>query len=480
MLNDAAGTKAARTATAELRGIFGDRLATSRAVCEQHGNTTTWIATEPPDAVVFPRSTDEVRAIARICSGLGVPMIPFGTGTSFEGHVNAPLGGICIDFREMNAILAVHPEDFDCVVQPGVTRVQLNQHLRDTGLFFSVDPGADASVGGMASTRASGTTTVRYGTMKDNVLAMKAVLPNGDLMTTGRRARKSAAGYDLTRLLVGAEGTLGIITELTLRLHSLPEAVSSGLCPFPSIERACQAAIAGIQAGIPAARVEFADEVMIRACNSYSKIDLPETPTLFLEFHGSDASVIEQAERFGDIVRDFDGGAFEWATRTEDRARLWQARHDAFWAMRSFRAGAKVIVTDVCVPISCLAVSVAEAKRDLDENRLIGPIVGHVGDGNFHVGVLVMMDDADEVARAGGFMDRLAERAIAMEGTCTGEHGIGTGKMRFLEPELGGAAVRVMQAIKQALDPSGIMNPGKILPPWGRVEEHVDRRDSAF
>ena len=344
---------AVERAIAELAAAFGNRLVTSRAVREQHGNmTTTWLASEPPDAVIFPQSAEDVQRAVRICGRHRAPVIPFGTGTSFEGHVNAPLGGVSLDFKDMNRVLAVHAEDFDCVVEPGVTRKQLNEHLRDQGLFFPVDPGADASLGGMASTRASGTTAVRYGTMKDNVLAMKAVLANGEFISTSRRARKSSAGYDLTRLIVGAEGTLGVITEMTLKLHGIPEAISSGVCPFPSIKVACDAAIAAIQAGIPVARVELLDEVQVRSCNTYSKLAMPETPMLFLEFHGSDRGVAEQSERFGEIVREFDGGPFEWATKPEDRTRLWQARHDVFWANAAFRPPARAVWTDVCVPIS--------------------------------------------------------------------------------------------------------------------------------
>jgi len=454
---------AVQAAVAELTQIFGSRLVTSRAIREQHANTTTWIVAEPPDAVVFPLSNDEVQQTVRICAQNRVPIIPFGTGTSFEGHVNAPFGGVCIDFKDMNRMLAVHAEDFDCVIEPGITRKRLNEHLRDQGLFFPVDPGADASLGGMASTRASGTTAVRYGTMKDNVLALKVVLPNGEIMSTSRRARKSSAGYDLTRLIVGAEGTLGVIVELTLKLHGIPEAVASGVCQFPSIKAACDAAIAAIQAGIPMARIELLDEVQVRACNAYSNLSLAEASMLFLEFHGTDASVAEQSERFGEIAREHGSLAFEWATKSEDRARLWQARHDVFWAMQSFRKGARLVVTDVCVPISRLAECVTETKRDIEESGLIAPIVGHAGDGNFHAGVAVMMDDAEEVARAHAFIERLAERSLAMEGTCTGEHGIGQGKKQFLEPEHGAAAVEAMRAIKSALDPGNIMNPGKIF-----------------
>jgi len=450
-------------AVAELTTGFGNRVVTSLAVREQHANTTTWIAPEPPDAVVFPQSTEDVQRIVGICARLRVPIVPFGTGTSFEGSVNAPFGGVSIDLKDMNRVLAVHTEDFDCVVEPGVTRKRLNDHLRDQGLFFPVDPGADASLGGMASTRASGTTAVRYGTMKDNVLAMKVVLPNGELMSTSRRARKSSAGYDLTRLVVGAEGTLGVITEMTLKLHGIPEAVSAGVCPFPSIQACCDAAITAIQAGIPMARVELLDEMQVRVCNAYSKLAMPEQPMLFLEFHGTQSGVAEQAERFGDIAREFGGGPFEWSKEAEDRTRLWQARHDVFWALRSYRAGAKVLVTDVCVPISRLAECVSETKRDIEASGIVAPLVGHVGDGNFHTAVLVMMEDGQEVARAKAFSDRLAERALAMEGTCTGEHGIGQGKKHFLVPEHGSAAVNAMRAIKRALDPDGIMNPGKIV-----------------
>ena len=450
-------------AIAELETAFGNRVVTSQAVREQHANTTTWVAGEPPDAVVYPQSANDVQQIVRICARHRAPVIAFGTGTSFEGHVNAPYGGVSIDLKDMNRIIAIHPQDFDCVVEPGVTRKQLNDYLRDQGLFFPVDPGADASLGGMCSTRASGTTAVRYGTMKDNVLALKVVRPDGELMTTSRRARKSSAGYDLTRLMVGAEGTLGIITELTLKLHGLPEATASAVCRFPSIQAACDAAITAIQTGIPIARVELLDEIQVKVCNTYSKLGLPEEPTLFLEFHGTQASVTEQSERFGDIAREYGAGSFEWSARPEDRTRLWQARHDIFWALRGYRAGAKVVVTDVCVPISRLAECVTETKRDAETSGIIAPIVGHVGDGNFHASVMVMMEDPEEVAAAKAFVDRVAERALAMEGTCTGEHGIGEGKKHLLEPEHGAAAIDVMRAIKRALDPDNIMNPGKIV-----------------
>src|SRR5437773_4681331 len=333
--------KASKPAVAALAAKFGNRLVTSQAVREQHGNTTTWIENQPPDAVVFPQSTEDVQEAVRICAAHRLPVIAFGTGTSLEGHVNAPYGGVSIDFRDMDRVLAVNSQDLDCVVEPGLTRKQLNEHLRDQGLFFPLDPGADASLGGMAATRCSGTNAVRYGTMKDNVLALKVVLANGDLMTTGRRAKKSSAGYDLTRLMVGAEGTLGVITELTLKLSGIPEAISSGVCPFPSLEAACNAAIATIQFGVPVARIELLDELQVKATNLYSKLTLPEVPMLFVEFHGSPAGAAEQAERFGEIARDLGGGPFEWATKPEDRSRLWQARHDAYWAGRALRPGAQ-------------------------------------------------------------------------------------------------------------------------------------------
>jgi D-lactate dehydrogenase (cytochrome) len=350
------------------------------------------------------------------------------------------------------------------VVEPGITRKQLNEHLRDQGLFFPLDPGADASLGGMAATRCSGTNAVRYGTMKDNVLALKAVLANGELMTTARRAKKSSAGYDLTRLLVGSEGTLGVITELTLKLSGIPEAISAGHCRFPSVEAACNAAIATIQSGIPVARIELMDELQVKATNLYSKLSLPEAPMLFVEFHGSPAGVAEQSERFGEIARDLGAGSFEWAMKSEDRTRLWQARHDAYWAGRGLRPGAQAVATDVCVPISRLAECVTETQRDIAAHGLVAPILGHVGDGNFHLTLLVDMADIDEVNVAKMVCERVVERALAMDGTCTGEHGVGQGKMKYLAHELGETTLEAMVAIKRALDPHNIMNPGKIVP----------------
>lgn len=446
-----------------LAALLGNRLVTSQAVREQHGHTLTWIANQPPDAVAYPQTVEDVVAIVRLCAGHGVPVIPFGTGSSLEGHVNAAHGGVSIDTSMMKGIIAVHEEDLDCVVEPGVTRKELNEHLRDKGLFFPIDPGADASIGGMTATRASGTNAVRYGTMKDNVIALEVVTASGEVITTARRARKTSAGYDLTRLFVGSEGTLGIITKITLKLHGIPEAISAATCSFPSIKAACDTAILTIQTGLPVARIELMDEVQVRACNAYSKLSMPEKPLLIVEFHGTEAAVEEQVQRFGDIAAEFGGGEFQWATKPEDRTRLWQARHDVYWAGRTLRPGAQPIATDVCVPISRLADCVVETQEDIASIGLIGPIVGHVGDGNFHVGPLVMLDDPHEMKLAKEFLVRLAERAIRMDGTCTGEHGVGSGKMKYLEKELGGGTLDMMRAIKRALDPDNIMNPGKIV-----------------
>ncbi len=455
--------QAVAAAVRALTAKFGNRVVTSQAVREQHANTTTWIANEPPDAVVFAQTTEDVQDIVRICAAQRVPVIPFGTGTSLEGHVNAPHGGVSIDLHDMNRVLKVNAEDLDCVIEPGVTRKALNEYLRDQGLFFPIDPGADASLGGMAATRCSGTNAVRYGTMKDNVLSLKVVMADGELMTTARRAKKSSAGYDLTRLMVGSEGTLGVITELTLRLAGIPEAIAGGVCPFPSVEAACNAAIMTIQSGIPVARIELLDEVQVRATNLYSRLTLPEVPMLFVEFHGSSAGVAEQSERFGEIAGDLGGGPFEWTAQGEDRTRLWQARHDAYWAGRGLRPGAQAIATDVCVPLSRLAQCVTDTQRDIAEHGLVAPILGHVGDGNFHLTLLVDMTDAAEVNAAKGLCERLVDRALAMDGTCTGEHGVGQGKMKYLPAEHGAAALAAMAAIKRALDPQGIMNPGKIV-----------------
>lgn len=450
------------TAIGILKQRFGDRLQTGASVREQHGHTTTWIENQSPDAVIFATSTEEVAEIVATCAAHKVPVIPFGTGTSLEGHVNAPAGGVCIDLGQMNRILAVNEGDLDCIVQPGVTREQLNTHLRDKGLFFPIDPGANASLGGMAATRASGTNAVRYGTMKDNVLSLEAVMPDGRIIRTGHRAKKSSAGYDLTRLLIGAEGTLGVITQLTLRLHGIPEAITSARCSFPSVDAACQAVMATIQYGVPVARIELLDQLSVRAANAYSGLDLPETPLLLLEFHGSDAGAAEQAETFGDIADEFGGTGFAATATVEERNKLWQARHDMYWASLQLRPGARGISTDVCVPISRLAECVTAAQDKAAELGLLAPVVGHVGDGNFHTLLLIDMDSPDEVAKAEDFVGWLNDLAISMEGTCTGEHGIGQGKKPYLTRELG-PAVDYMRAIKAALDPHNIMNPGKIV-----------------
>lgn len=446
-----------------LHRMFGNRCVTSQAVRDQHANTLTWTVTQAPDAVVYPQTTEEVAQTVRLCAEHRVPVIAFGTGTSFEGHTNAPHGGVSINTSMMKRVIAVHPEDLDCVVEPGLTRKELNEHLRDQGLFFPIDPGADASLGGMVATRASGTNAVRYGTMKDNVLALKVVMPNGEVVKTASRAKKTSAGYDLTRLIVGSEGTLGVVTEITLRLQGIPEAISAGVCAFPTVKAACDASILTIQSGIPVARIELVNELQIRACNGYSKLSLPERPHLFVEFHGTEASVKEQAESFGAIAKELGAEGFEWTTRPEERNKLWQARHDVYWSALSLRPGATSIATDVCVPLSRLAQCVEETRLDAESVGLMAPMVGHVGDGNFHVQPLIMQDDPEEVAKAQGFVERLVERALAMEGTCTGEHGVGQMKMKYLEREHGLPALDMMRAVKRAIDPDGIMNPGKIV-----------------
>jgi D-lactate dehydrogenase (cytochrome) len=459
-----AAPKAAVAAVVEaLSTRFGNRLVTSDAVRVQHAHTLTWIDNQPPDAVVYPQSGVEVADIVRVCAQQRVPVIPFGVGTSLEGHVNAPFGGISIDTSMMKRIVAVHPEDLDAVVEPGVTRKELNVHLRDQGVFFPIDPGADATIGGMASTRASGTNAVRYGTMRDNVLALRVVTASGETVCTARRGKKSSAGYDLTRLFVGSEGTLGVITEITLKLAGIPEAISAGVCPFPTVRAACDTVIATIQSGLPIARIELLDGLQVRACNLHSHLGLPETPMLFVEFHGSEAAVKEQAQRFGELAGEFSGGPFDWATTAEERTRLWQARHDVYWATNLLRPGARPLATDVCVPISRLADCVEATQRDIAATGLVAPIVGHVGDGNFHVGALVDMTNPQEVRAARAFCDRLVVRALAMDGTCTGEHGIGQGKMAYLERELGAEALALMATIKRSLDPLNIMNPGKVV-----------------
>jgi D-lactate dehydrogenase (cytochrome) len=391
-----------------------------------------------------------------------VPVIPVGTGTSLEGHVTAPAGGISVDMSRMDRIIAVQPEDLTVVVQPGVTREQLNTHLRDQGLFFPIDPGANASLGGMTATRASGTNAVRYGTMKDNVLSLEVVMASGEVIRTAQRAKKTSAGYDLTRLMVGSEGTLGVITEITLRLQGIPEAISSARCSFPTVDAACRAVMMTIQYGVPVARIELLDEMSVKAANDYSKLDLPETPLLLLEFHGSEGGVTEQADIFGSIAEEFGGSDFAATTSTEERNKLWQARHDMYWAAHQLRPGAKGISTDVCVPISRLAEAVTRTQAKAEELGLLAPIVGHVGDGNFHALPLIDMENAEELAAVETFVSWLNTMAIELEGTCTGEHGIGQGKRPYLKKELGNA-VNYMAAIKAALDPDNILNPGKIL-----------------
>ncbi len=445
-----------------LRQRFGERFLTGRDVRDQHAHTTTYIPRQAPDGVLYATAAEDVQEAVRICADHRVPVIAFGTGSSLEGHVNAPGGGISIDLSRMDRVLAVNAEDLDVTVEPGITREALNTHLRDTGLFFPIDPGANASLGGMAATRASGTNAVRYGTMKDNVLSLRAVMADGRLIRTATRARKSSAGYDLTRLLVGSEGTLGIITELTLKLHGIPQAMSGGVCPFASVDGACRAVIATIQMGVPVARIEFINTLGMRALNAYSGLAYPEGPCLFVEFHGTDAGVKEQAETFGEIAAEYGGGPFLWTTVAEERSRLWKARHDAYWAGIALKPGSTALSTDVCVPISRLADCIAETEADIAENGLVAPIVGHVGDGNFHVLVLMEPGNAADIARTEAFVSRLNLRAIAMDGTCTGEHGIGQGKAAYLRRELG-EATDIMVAVKRALDPLNIFNPGKIL-----------------
>lgn len=447
-----------------LRQRLGEqRVSTGEAICNQHASTLTWIAAQPPDAVAWPATEAEVVDIVRIAGEHRIPIIPFGAGTSLEGHVNAPAGGLSLDLSRMDRILAVHAEDLDCTVEPGVTRKRLNAHLRDTGLFFAVDPGAgEATLGGMASTRASGTNAVRYGTMRDNVVRLRAVLADGRLVSTGGRARKSAAGYDLTRLIVGSEGTLGIITELTVRLHPRPEHIVAAVCRFATVEGACNTTIAAIQTGLGLARIELLDPVQIRAVNAYSKLGLEEAPTLFLEFHGTRAATTEAVALFGEIAAAEGARGFATAADEDQRRRLWQARHDAYWANRAVWAGRSIMATDVCVPISRLADCVTQTQADLERLGLTAPIVGHVGDGNFHTTPVFDPDDTREMAALREFLERLARRALAMEGTCTGEHGIGQGKMGYLADELG-PGVEVMRQLKRALDPLGILNPGKIF-----------------
>jgi D-lactate dehydrogenase (cytochrome) len=446
----------------ELRAILGDRLTTADAVREQHGRDESPLPPALPDAVAFPRSTAEVAAIVKVCAGARLPLIPFGAGTSLEGHVLATSGGLSLDLTEMNQIVRLSVDDLDVTVQAGITRESLNRQLTREGLFFPVDPGADATLGGMAATGASGTTTVRYGAMRENVLGLQVVLADGSVVETARRARKSSAGYDLTRLFVGSEGTLGVITEVTLRLQGLPETIGGAVCQFPNIEGAVRAVIAILQTGIPVARVEFVDELAIKALNAHSGLSYPVAPLLLLEFHGSPISVAEDIKGVGEITSEFGAVDYRSAVDADERTKLWTARHASFYASLSLRPGCKAITTDVCVPISRLAECILETRRDINEHSLVATMVGHVGDGNFHVMVLVDPTVPSEMIAAEGFNHRLVERALAMDGTCTGEHGIGLHKMDFLRMELPGG-VDVMRSIKKALDPHNIMNPGKVL-----------------
>ncbi|MBP2303680.1 FAD-binding protein [Azospirillum melinis] len=449
-------------ARAELSALLGDRFTTSLPVREHHGKDESYHTPFPPDGVAFANSTQEVSAIVKICAKHKLPIIPFGTGTSLEGGIAALAGGITIDLSGMQQILRVSPEDLDVTVQAGVTRKQLNEHLRDTGLFFPIDPGANASLGGMSATRASGTNAVRYGTMRENVLGLTVVLADGRVIKTGGRARKSAAGYDLTRLFVGSEGTLGIITEVTLKLYGIPEAISSAVCAFQTIKGAVDTVIQTIQVGVPVARIELLDEVQIDAVNKYSKLDYAVAPTLFFEFHGTEAGVKEQAEMVAAIAAEHGGMEFAWATRPEDRSKLWQARHDAYYAALALRPGSKGWPTDVCVPISRLADCILETKQDLAVSNMLAPMVGHVGDGNFHLVYVLDPENPAELAEAQRLADKMVTRALEMGGTCTGEHGIGYGKMAFLEQETG-EAFGVMGDLKRAFDPDNLLNPGKVV-----------------
>ncbi len=446
----------------ELQAVMGERASSSPGVCQQHAEDMSHFPQYAPEGVVFPESTEEVQAVMRACAHHEVPVIPYGVGTSLEGHILAIAGGITVDLSRMNKVLAVNEADLDVRLEPGVTRRQLNSYIRDTGLFFPIDPGADATLGGMASTRASGTNAVRYGTMKENVLSLTVVLPDGNVITTARRARKSSAGYDLTSLFVGAEGTLGIITELTVRLYGLPEEMSSAFCCFPNLGNAVNAVIETIQMGIPVARIELMDEASLRAINAYSKTTFKERTTLLLEFHGSAVGAKDQVEQFSMIADAWGAEDFQWATLPEERSKLWRARHDAAHAIAAYAPGTKQWWTDVCVPISRLADCILETQEDIRQSGLVAPIIGHVGDGNFHVGICAREDSATEQEVAESLHHRMIHRALDMEGTCTGEHGIGMGKLEFLRAELG-PAVDVMALIKNAIDPKHLMNPGKVI-----------------
>ena len=448
---------------ADLRAILGDRVSTSRGVREHHGKDESYYAYAAPDAVVFPRSTEEVRDIVNVCRRYHTPMIPYGVGTSLEGHILATAGGVCIDTSQMNRVIAVHAEDMDATVQAGVTRKQLNEEIRHAGLMFPVDPGADATLGGMAATRASGTNAVRYGTMRENVLSLTVVTADGRIVRTSRRPRKSAAGYDLTRLFVGSEGTLGIITEVTVRLYAVPEAMSAAVCSFKDMKGAVDTVIETLQHGIPIARSEALCATTMKAINAYNKTRYKEQPTLWIEFHGTEAGVAEQARLVQAIATENGGEDFEWATKPEDRNRLWSARHQAYFAGLQLRPGTRAVSTDVCVPISRLTACIVETTRDIERASMPIPLFGHVGDGNFHCMVLIRPDSAADLEEAKAFNARLVDRALALEGTCTGEHGVGSGKIGSLRKEHG-EAVDLMVAIKRTFDPENLLNPGKVVP----------------
>jgi D-lactate dehydrogenase (cytochrome) len=453
-----------QSVVSELKALLGDRVSTSAAVREHHGKDESYFPYALPDVVVFARSTEEVRDIVNICRAHRVPMIPYGVGTSLEGHILAVKGGVCIDLSQMNSVIAVHEADLDAVVQAGVTRKQLNEFIKHTGLFFPVDPGADATLGGMAATRASGTNAVRYGTMRENVLSLKVVLADGRIIQTSRRAKKSAAGYDMTRLFVGSEGTLGIITEVTVRLYPVQEAMSAAVCAFESVDGCTNTVIQTIQSGVPIARCDIVCEKTVDAINKYKKTRYRVAPTVFFEFHGTKASVVEQAEAVQAIAKENGGMDFVWATKPEERTQLWQARHDAYFACLQIRPGVRAVSTDVCVPISRLAECVHETMHDVKDYINPVPLLGHIGDGNFHLMLMVDPDKPEQTELAKQFNQRLVERALKMEGTCTGEHGVGMGKMGSMRMELGDDMMDLMRDIKKVFDPEGLMNPGKVVP----------------
>lgn len=448
----------------ELRTLLGDRVSTSESVREHHSHGESWHAAGMPDAVVFPNTTEEVAAIVRACAASRTPIVPFGMGSSLEAHVNAIHGGVSIDVTRMTRVVRLSAEDLDVTVEAGLTHRKLNDHLKNTGLMFPVDPGADATIGGMTATRASGTTTVRYGAMRENVLGLTVVLADGRVIHTGGRARKSSSGYDLTRLFVGSEGTLGVIIDVTLRLYGRPEAVSAAVCPFGSMEGAANTVITTIQLGVPVARIEIIDEVQLDLVNRYSKTNYPLAPTLFFEFHGtSPEAVNEQATMVEEIAREHGATGFEWASTPEERATLWQARHNVLYSTIASRPGAKPWTSDVCVPISQLAECIRETQEDLRRSQIVAPLVGHAGDGNFHLIFMLNPDDPAERAAVEAANGRLVERALRLGGTCTGEHGVGLGKLKYLSKEHG-ESLEVMRTIKRALDPHNLMNPGKLIP----------------